>query len=265
MDDTQFRRLLDYFCFSWNGYRKVRKGAKKRIRRHMQSLNCRHISEYIDLMDANPELRQQCERAMTVSISRFFRDRELWRTLKEDILPNLATTGTPVIRPWSAGCAGGEEVYSLKIVHEQLVQAKICEALLWIFASDLNPENLDRARNGIYTESSLREVPHNVRLLFFNSVRRRQYAVKKELTSNIQWQWHHLLSDPPDTTFHLLFLRNNLLTYYRDELKIPAFQRIAKTLSGSGYLIVGAHEKLPDSQFEFVRHPRNPHIYQKQP
>ena len=262
VDDTQFRKILDYFSFSWKGYKKVRKGAKKRILRHMQSLNCRRVSEYLDLIDANPNLRQESERVMAVSISRFFRDRDLWRILEEEILPKLAGSGIPVIRAWSAGCAGGEEVYSLKIIHERLVQAKTCNALIQVLATDVNPENLDRARAGIFPVSSLREVPHDARDRFFDTARRRQYAVKHELTANIQWQCHHLLSDPPDTGFHLLFLRNNLLTYYRDNLKIPAFQRIAGTLSSSGYLIIGAHEKLPDSGFRFVRHPRNPHIFQ---
>lgn len=265
MDDTQFRRLLDYFGFSWKGYRKVRKGVKKRVGRHMHVLNCRNLSEYLDLIDVNPRLREECEHAMSVSISRFFRDRELWRTLEEDILPRLDNSGISVIRAWSAGCAGGEEVYSLKIIHDQLATSKPCRAALWILASDLNPENLDRARSGFYPAGSLKEVSHDLRDRCFDSVRRHRYAVKPEFTSHIRWRHHHLLSDPPDTGFHLLFLRNNVLTYYRDTLKVPAFQKIANTLFPSGFLMIGAHETLPDSEFNFVRHPRNPHIFQKQP
>jgi len=264
MDDTQFQRLLDYFSFSWKGYRKVRKGAKKRILRHMQRVNCRNVSEYIALMDARPGIREECERAMSVSISRFFRDRDLWRILEEDILLRLCASGIPVIRAWSAGCAGGEEVYSLKIIHDHLTRSKRCRAALWILASDLNPENLDRAKTGVYPASSLREVPDDLRERCFDPIRRHRYAVKPEFTSSIQWQYYHLLSDPPDAAFHLLFLRNNLLTYYQDCLKVPAFQKIAEVLAPSGYLIIGSHEKLPDSEFKFVRHPRNPHIFQKQ-
>lgn len=265
MDDTQFQRLLDYFCFSWKGYRKVRKGVKKRVGRHMQELNCRRVSEYLDIIDADPDLREACERAMSVSISRFFRDRELWRILEEDILQQLDACGIPIIRVWSAGCAAGEEVYSLKILHARLAESGKCRAALWIFASDLNPENLDRARSGVYPASSLREVPDDLRDRCFDVVRRRRYAVKREFTSGIQWQRHHLLSDPLDSGFHVLFLRNNLLTYYQDRLKVPAFQTLADTLLPSGYLIIGAHEKLPVSEFKFVRYHRNPHIFQKQP
>ena len=263
MDDAQFQRLLDYFSFSWKGYRKVRKGAKKRIRRHMQSVNCRNVSEYLDLMAARPSIREECERAMLVSISRFLRDRDLWRILAEDILPRWDVSGIPVIRAWSAGCAGGEEVYSLKIIHGRISGSNRYRPALWILASDLNPENLERGRSGIYPASSLREVPDDVREQCFDRIRRR-FGVKREFTSNIQWKYHHLLSDPPDSGFHLLFLRNNLLTYYQDCLKVPAFRQIAKTLLPSGYLIIGAHEKLPDSDFQFVRHPRSPHIFQKQ-
>ena len=74
MDDLQFRQLLDYFNYSWKGYRRVRNGAKKRISRHMQQLKCRNIDEYFNSLDRDGEVRQQCECLMTVSVSRFFRD-----------------------------------------------------------------------------------------------------------------------------------------------------------------------------------------------
>ncbi len=85
MDDDQFRQLLDDFNFSWAGYRKVRKGVKKRISRHMQELNCPNIKVYLDLLNQNDAVRQESERRMTVSISRFFRDRKLWQDLEEEI------------------------------------------------------------------------------------------------------------------------------------------------------------------------------------
>lgn len=90
MDDAAFRQLLDYLNLSWEGYRKVRKGVKKRIRRHMRTLGCGTLPAYFRILDREPALRQDCDRLMTVSISRFFRDRELWRALRERLLPNLA-------------------------------------------------------------------------------------------------------------------------------------------------------------------------------
>ena len=116
MDDDQFRQLLDSFDFSWSGYRKVRKGVKKRVSRHMQDLKCQNMDTYLDLLNQKTELRQECERRMTVSISRFFRDRQLWHNLADDLLPHLIEREKNTLRVWSAGCARGEEVYSFKIV-----------------------------------------------------------------------------------------------------------------------------------------------------
>ena len=81
MDDDQFRLLLDYLGYSWRGYRRVRKGVKKRIRRHMQQLGCRHIPSYLNMLTLQAETRQECEMLMTVPISRFFRDRHIWQML----------------------------------------------------------------------------------------------------------------------------------------------------------------------------------------
>lgn len=113
MDDQQFRQLLKYFGLSWRGYRKVRKGVKKRIRRHMNVLGCHDISAYLLELDRSDKLRHECELLMTVSISRFFRDGKLWEVLQTGILPGLIEKSVEKMRVWSAGCASGEEVYSI--------------------------------------------------------------------------------------------------------------------------------------------------------
>jgi len=94
MDNQQFCQLLRHLGLSWTGYRKVRKGVKKRIARHMQDLGCRNVSAYLVELDRRNDARLDCERLMTVSISRFFRDRKLWETLQKNILPVLASLST---------------------------------------------------------------------------------------------------------------------------------------------------------------------------
>jgi len=89
----------------------------------MQELKCPNINAYLDLLNKSAELRKECEMRMTVSISRFFRDRKLWAGLEEDILPTMIETHPKKIQVWSAGCARGEEVYSFRIVWQRLKQA----------------------------------------------------------------------------------------------------------------------------------------------
>ena len=81
MDDRQFRRLLHHLGLSWTGYRKVRKGVKRRISRQMQGLNCPDMAGYLHVPKRDTEAGDECRRLMTVSISRFFRDRRLWDLL----------------------------------------------------------------------------------------------------------------------------------------------------------------------------------------
>ena len=104
MEDQQFLLILDFFGLSWKGYRKVRRGVKKRLDRYMRELGTRDTEALRLAMQKDPEQRHEVERLLTVSISRFFRDRGLWKTFKENILPSIPDGAGPV-KVWSAGCA----------------------------------------------------------------------------------------------------------------------------------------------------------------
>jgi chemotaxis protein methyltransferase CheR len=245
MDDHQFVHLLKRFGLSWQGYRKVRRGVKKRIIRHMQQLGCRGAEEYLSALEQNPELRRQAELLFTVTISRFFRDLNLWQTLEKQVLPAVIVQGSQTVRVWSAGCARGEEAYSFKIVWERLRERfeRLPELELW--ATDIHPAVVEMARAGVYPISSLKEVPQPWRIAYFRAVNPSTYAVKDFLKQGIVWKVHDLLCDePPQTGLHIIFLRNNLLTYYEGALQSASLDRILQCLAPGGFLITGAHEKM---------------------
>ncbi|MFX0198572.1 MAG: CheR family methyltransferase [Candidatus Hodarchaeota archaeon] len=246
MNDQQFRQLLNSLGLSWEGYRKVRKGVKKRISRHMQHVGYRTIDEYCMALDASQELRKESELLMTVSISRFFRDHRLWEVIEMQVLPAIIQETRGDIKVWSAGCGCGEEVYSLKIVWDKLQRSFEGVPRLTILATDMNPVYLDRARAGVYSRSSLKEIPEEVKSTYFELPSKGHlYTVSPCLKEGVVWKVHNLSSDPPGTDFQLIFLRNNLLTYYEDALKVPAFLKVIHSLTPGGFLVIGAHEKLP--------------------
>jgi chemotaxis methyl-accepting protein methylase len=246
MEDTQFRRIIDRFGYSWAGYRRVRKGVKKRLSRRMQEIRCRNIDAYIDLIEQNREEWLHFERLMTVSISRFFRDRELWKIMHGQILPHLIHKKSRIIKVWFAGCASGEEVYTFKILWEDLRNADAHIPDIFILATDMNPDYLLRAKEAVYTHSSMKNVTETIRSAYFKKYSRGRFVLKPDIKDGIVWEVNQLLSEHPGITFDLIFLRNNLLTYYLDEIKIPAVKRVVENLSTGGFFIIGKHERLPN-------------------
>ena len=264
MDDYQFRQLLNRFGLCWDGYRRVRKGVKKRIRRHMHQLGCITMQEYFLALDQTEGTRRDCERLMNVSVSRFFRDRGLWEILESQILPTIINKNSETVKCWSAGCACGQEVYSLKIVWHTLGGRFQRLPELEIWATDINPVYLDKAQAGVYPPSSLKEVPEALRAIHFEPHAKVQfYGVCDTLKKGISWRVHNLLFDPPAGDFQLVFLRNSLLTYYQDELKAPVFQKVVESLDQSGFLVVGAGEKIPSGVPGLLSFGHHPYIFQK--
>jgi chemotaxis protein methyltransferase CheR len=246
MDDLQFRQLLDYFNYSWDGYRRVRKGVKKRISRHMQQLGCRSINTYLYILERNEEVKRHSEGLMTVSVSRFFRDRMLWKIIEDHIVPKIVAKNIEKVKFWDAGCACGEEVYSMKMLWETLRNRFDSMPDIEIWATDINPVYLKRAQEGIYSVSSIKEVEHNLReiyLIFQED--KKEFRISPSLQKGIIWKEHNMLHDFDEDNFQIIFLRNNLLTYYTDKIKQPAFQKVANSLAQGGFLIIGSHEKLP--------------------
>jgi chemotaxis protein methyltransferase CheR len=264
MDDQQFRQLLQYLGLSWKGYRKVRKGVIKRIHRHMHQLGCQSVGAYLHELEKSHQTRVECERFMTVSISRLFRDRKLWGILQKEILPCLVQKHRQKMSVWSAGCASGEEVYSLKILWDDLNASLPNLPDLEITATDLNPVYLERARTGIYPSSSLKEIPEQFRSAYFHRKKSMGcYEIKHSLKKGIVWQTQHLLSCPTGSQFHIIFLRNNLLTYYQDRLKISAFNKVINQLSVDGFLIIGSHERLPSEKKGLLPYGSLSYVFQK--
>jgi len=266
MDDQQFRKLLDFLGLSWKGYRKVRKGVKKRISRYMQAHGYLGSDVFLSALEKSRERREQVEKILTVSISRFFRDRKLWQALVKYVLPLITAEHREKVKVWSAGCACGEEVYSFKILWQEW--GKGCPRLpeLQIWATDLNPEFLSRAQTGIYSWSSVKEVSEEWLPRYFSYLSGTHLAISSSLKEGIHWSLHDLLSDDtPQKGLQIVFLRNNLLTYYQGASQKPALNKVIDSLSPGGFLIIGAHEKIPKEFTELLPFPHHPNVLQKNP
>ncbi|MDJ0784278.1 MAG: CheR family methyltransferase [Desulfosarcinaceae bacterium] len=258
LSDGDFRQLLTYLDRPWEGYRRVRKGVKKRVRRHMLQLGCQTMTSYLERISSQPAERSACERLMLVTISRFFRDAQLWRHLHQRLIPRLVAENPAPLRFWSAGCACGEEAYSLAMV---LASMEECPAVD-ILATDLQSVCIDRAKSGRFSRSSLKEVPNEWKDRFFE-VRRggRRFSIRHQRLPRIKWQVHNLMDPPPPGAYHLIFLRNNLLTYHRGTALQRALEGILSAMASGGVLIVGTREALPPTSRPLSRDDQFPWVY----
>lgn len=265
MRESEFAAMLDRFALSAEGYRKVRKGVQKRIVRHMQELRCPSMKAYLERLQTDGDAEKEARRLMDVSISRFSRDGPLWRTLEREILPSLIAEHPGGLRVWSAGCALGQEVYSFRILWALLAETAAAMPPLEFWATDVNPAYLERAIEGIYPEGALARVPAEARARFFRPAGKKSFRVVDTFREGIRWQVHDLTADqPPARDFHLIFLRNNLLTYYRDEIVRTALPAIVDNLVPGGVLVIGRKERLPDFLKGFRPHAEAPCLYRRQ-
>lgn len=261
LSDDEFRILLGKLNRPWEGYRRVRKRVKKRIRRHMEQVGCQTFEEYVRQLKVQPEVKAVCEQFLVVTISRFFRDRTLWQVLKDRLLPELVGKLDGPLHVWSAGCAGGEEPYTIAILFHMVGHS----SRLSLLATDIQSVCLERARAGCFGKSSLKEVPDDLRNRFFVSQKGgRRFRIRPDIIPPIQWRQHHLLNDaPPAGPFHMIFLRNNILTYHKGTELQTGLDRIISVLAPGGYLVVGSHEKFPLSSFRLMRDSHCPWVYNK--
>jgi chemotaxis protein methyltransferase CheR len=244
MNDDQFRQILDDFGYSWQGYRKVRKRVIKRLLRHMQQLDVRDVADYREKIKSVAEIRQKTQQLMTVSISRFFRDRPLWKFIKEKLIPDILSRNPARVNVWSAGCALGQEVYSFKMLWLLLEDELVPLPSLSLVATDINRKCLDKAASGVYDDHVIRTIPENYLKRFFRYDRGR-YSIAEDLKQNITWELLDLMNATTiKDYFHIIFLRNNLLTYYKKEFYQGPVDRFVDALTRGGYLIIGARENM---------------------
>ena len=264
MDDNSFRQLLTRLGLSWRGYAKVRKGVKKRIGRHMRELALPAMDDYLRAL-SDPEILKKVERLMSVSISHFFRDQYLWRTLEEEIIPGIIAGGGEKIHAWSAGCALGQEAYSLAIKWDLLKKKRPTLPELRILATDINPDYIGKAMAGVYGRSSLKGLSDEIKSFYFHPCEDREnYCVADYLKKYIAWEVHDLMKElPPAERFQIIFLRNSLFTYYRREFISSVFRNVLDSLDDGGFFIIGSHERLPSYAHTLSPFKGSSYIFQK--
>jgi chemotaxis protein methyltransferase CheR len=232
----------------WPGFRKVRRQVCRRVERRFWELGLPGFDAYRAYLEGDPAEWGQLDELCHVTVSRFYRDRAVFDFLGQTVLPALARRardeGTP-LEAWSAGCASGEEAYTLALLWRLAVARDLAGLELRLLATDVDDVMLRRARSAEYPESSIRGLPEGWRKTAFVE-REGRYRLRRELRASVTVRRHDVRHGPPDGPFHLVLCRNVAFTYFELDLQEDVATRLATCVRTAGALVLGAHETLPE-------------------
>jgi chemotaxis protein methyltransferase CheR len=244
------------------GYRRTRGSVEKRVRRRIRALGLNGLGAYRAYLDTNTREWSWLDACSRVTISRFWRDAAVFDRLAAVQLPERAAAARArrqeCLRFWSAGCASGEEAFSLALAALEGVRPRFPELHLEILGTDADPKVLARAERAAYREGTLRELPARFRSRAFEQ-RGDQYHVRAELRAGVRFEPLDLRRELPAGPFDLICCRNVVLTYFEPSLASRLVRSMSALLRPSGVLVVGSGESLPDEHFGLV--PIEPCIY----
>lgn len=219
----------------WAGFRKVRRQVCRRIAARLHELGLTDTASYRSYLESHSDEWARLDRLCRITVSRFWRDRAVFGALRDVVLPALG----PSVQCWSAGCASGEEPYSL------VLAAADGGVTVEVLATDVDEALLERARRASYRESSLRDLPAHIRAGAFDDGR-----LKHRHRAPVSFRLHDVRADPPQGTFDLVLCRNLAFTYFSDESQRSVAAHLHGSLRPGGALVIGIHETPPAGMFE---------------
>jgi two-component system CheB/CheR fusion protein len=221
----------------------------RRIARRMTATHCRTMRDYLDYLKTNPNEVGELVKSFLINVTQFFRDPEVFVYLRNEILPNLiarARERNHILRFWSAGCATGEEPYSLAMLLTDLLGPELVEWSIKIFATDLDEAAINFARRGLYSENLLKGAPNEYIERFFERSEH-GYRIAKGLRQMVIFGQQDLSRSAPFPRIDIVLCRN-VLIYFTPELQDYVLSQFAFSLFPGGYLVLGKAETVRPQQ-----------------
>ncbi|MEH2252678.1 CheR family methyltransferase [Nostoc sp.] len=244
--DPEFENLLIYLRqsrgFDFTGYK--RSTLMRRVCKRIDLLSLENFVDYLDYLEVHPEEFNYLFNTILINVTAFFRDSPAWEYLAEQILPNIIRnkkTSDP-IRIWSAGCASGEEAYTLAILIAEILGVEQFRQQVKIYATDVDEEALNQARLAAYSAKDIQTVPDELRQKYFDLVSN-HYVFRPDLRRSVIFGRHDLLQDAPISRLDLLVSRNTLM-YFNSETQGRILTRFHFALNNAAYLFLGKAEML---------------------
>jgi chemotaxis protein methyltransferase CheR len=261
-----FQWALPQLNLRWRGFRKVRRQVRKRIEKRIAELKLTGLDSYKKYLRDNKEEWHILDHFCRITISRFYRDRIVFDYLGSEVLPVLVNAltekGLKKIRVWSAGCASGEEAYTMAILWHFAIRPQFPALDLEIIASDIDAVVIERGKASCYTMSSLKNLPEKWLMEAFDC-KNNTYYLKKALKKYVRFSLGDIRKEAPADLFHIVFCRNLAFTYFDIKLQLQVLEKIYEKMAPGGLLITGTHEKIPAGSRGFTPWLHHLPIYQK--
>jgi two-component system CheB/CheR fusion protein len=210
----------------------------------MQTLRIERYGDYLDYLEVHPEEFIQLFNTILINVTSFFRDMAAWEFLAAEVLPRLIAGKQPYepIRVWSAGCASGEEAYTLAIIFAEALGQESFRQRVKIYATDVDQEALVQARQASYSARDLQPVPSELRSTYFEAVGNR-FVFRPDLRRAVIFGRHDLVQDAPISRLDLLVCRNTLM-YFNADTQSRVLARFHFALNDTGVIFLGKAEMM---------------------
>ncbi|MCP1661808.1 MAG: protein-glutamate O-methyltransferase CheR [Methanocalculus sp. MSAO_Arc1] len=215
---------------------------KRRLLSRMRTTQSANYKEYMQYLDKNPPEWELLRNALTINVTEFFRDKEVFEILRKELIPEILS-GNGRIRIWSAGCSSGEEPYSLAMILSEITTKK-GGAVATIYATDIDEKILKRAKDGIYEAKVVEKLPAATIRRHFTKLPDDQYQVKQHLKDMIHFRKHDLMSGVPASRYVDIVTCRNVTIYFTEQQKNDLARTIHAALNKNGYYVMGKTEYL---------------------
>ncbi|MEM4188586.1 MAG: CheR family methyltransferase, partial [Candidatus Hadarchaeum sp.] len=237
----------------------------RRITKRMLEVNVKEFREYMDYLEAHPEEFVKLFNTILINVTTFFRDPQAWDYLRDEIIPRIlaARRRADPIRIWSAGCASGEEPYTLAMLFADALGIEQFRQRVKIYATDVDEEALTKARHAIYTDKELEPLSPEMRNRYLEPIGLR-YVFRGDIRRAVIFGRHDLVQDAPISRIDLLVCRNTLM-YLNIDTQARILARFHFALNYTGYQFLGRAEMILTHSNLFVPVDMKARIFSKSP
>ena len=228
------------------------KTIARRILRRMQLISVTRADQFIQRVEKDALLREQLLEDILINVTSFFRDKEAFDYLRDEVIPHLLdklSKEKPICRVWIAVCSSGQEVYSIAILFAEAVKRVTFPVDIKIFATDINKKLLEYASHGVYPQAEVEILPPKYVKNYFLP-HDDGYQVSRKLRNLVVFAPHDLMTDPPFTKMNLVSCRNFLI-YVDPKIQQKILGALRFSLQPGGYLFLGPSESMGDVAPDF--------------